>query len=67
MDYNININKICRVCLEEGVLTSIFNTEFAMMPAEMIMLCAKIKVLIIIAIVHTLAYCLYLFYKGIQK
>lgn len=44
MDYNININKICRVCLEEGVLTSIFNTEFAMMPAEMIMLCAKIKV-----------------------
>lgn len=44
MDYNININKICRVCLEEGVLTSIFNTEFAMMPSEMIVLCAKIKV-----------------------
>lgn len=45
MDYNININKICRVCLEEGLQhTSIFNTEFAMMPAEMIMLCAKIKV-----------------------
>lgn len=34
MDYNININKICRVCLEEGVLTSIFNMEFAMMPGE---------------------------------
>lgn len=44
MDYNININKICRVCLEEGVLTSVFNTEFAMMPAEMMMLCAKVKV-----------------------
>lgn len=44
MDYNININKICRVCLEESVLTSIFNTEFAMMPAEMMMLCAKVKV-----------------------
>ncbi|KAJ6630188.1 Zinc finger and BTB domain-containing protein 49 [Pseudolycoriella hygida] len=44
MDYNININKICRVCLEEGVLTSIFNMEFAMMPADMIMLCAKVKV-----------------------
>lgn len=52
MDYNININKICRVCLEEGVLTSIFNTEFAMMPAEMIMLCARIKVYIIC--VHSL-------------
>lgn len=44
MDYNININKICRVCLEENVLTSIFNTEFAMIPAEMLMLCAKVKV-----------------------
>lgn len=44
MDYNININKICRVCLEESVLTSIFNAEFAMMPAEMMMLCAKVKV-----------------------
>lgn len=44
MDYNININKICRVCLEEGVLTSIFNTEFAMQPAEMIALCARIRV-----------------------
>lgn len=45
MDYNININKICRVCLEENVLTSIFNTEFAMVPAEMLMLCAKVKVM----------------------
>lgn len=44
MDYNININKICRVCLEENVLTSIFNTDFAMVPAEMLMLCAKVKV-----------------------
>lgn len=50
MDYNININKICRICLEEGVLTSIFNTEFAMMPADMLMLCAKIKVQVTILI-----------------
>lgn len=44
MDYNININKICRVCLEESVLTSIFNTDFAMVPSEMMMLCAKVRV-----------------------
>lgn len=44
MDYNININKICRVCLEENALTSIFHTEFAMIPAEMLMLCAKVRV-----------------------
>lgn len=42
MDYNIN--KMCRICLEEGVLTSVFTTEFQMMPADMIMLCAKVKV-----------------------
>lgn len=42
MDYNIH--KMCRICLEEGVHTSIFNTEFQMQPAEMIMLCAKVKV-----------------------
>lgn len=47
MDYNININKICRVCLEESVLTSVFNTDFAMMPADMLMLCAKVKVILI--------------------
>lgn len=47
MDYNtaININKICRICLEENALTSVFNTEFAMIPAEMLMLCAKVKVI----------------------
>ena len=42
MDYNIN--KMCRVCLEEGAFTSLFNTEFQMMPSEMLMLCAKVKV-----------------------
>lgn len=47
MDYNININKICRVCLEENALTSIFHTEFAMIPAEMLMLCAKVRVSLI--------------------
>lgn len=52
MDYNsvININKICRICLEskfleENALTSLFNTDFAMIPAEMLMLCAKVKVI----------------------
>lgn len=44
MDYNFDVNKICRVCLEESMLTSIFNTEFAMMPSDMMMLCAKVKV-----------------------
>ncbi|XP_017097634.1 transcriptional repressor RHIT [Drosophila bipectinata] len=45
MDYNIN--KICRVCLEEGTpgpLTSIYSTDFAMMPSVMLMQCAKIRV-----------------------
>lgn len=42
MDYNIH--KICRVCLEEGALTSIYSTEFAMMPMTMMMMCAKIRV-----------------------
>ncbi|XP_055681295.1 zinc finger protein 195-like [Lutzomyia longipalpis] len=42
MDYNTN--KLCRVCLEEGVLTSIFNTEFSMTPSDMIQMCAKVKI-----------------------
>ncbi|XP_030384325.1 zinc finger protein 205 [Scaptodrosophila lebanonensis] len=42
MDYNIH--KICRVCLEEGAQTSIYSTEFAMMPSAMMMMCAKIRV-----------------------
>ncbi|XP_037927792.1 zinc finger protein 628 [Teleopsis dalmanni] len=42
MDYNIH--KICRVCLEEGALTSIYSTEFAMTPSTMMMMCAKIRV-----------------------
>lgn len=45
MDYNIH--KICRVCLEEGTpgpLTSIYSTDFAMMPSVMLMQCAKIRV-----------------------
>jgi hypothetical protein len=43
MDYNIN--RLCRVCLEEGVFTSIFSTELvAMPPAEMLVLCANIKI-----------------------
>lgn len=32
------------MCLEENAVTSIFHTEFAMIPAEMLMLCAKVRV-----------------------
>uniref|UniRef100_A0A182IXH7 Protein krueppel n=1 Tax=Anopheles atroparvus TaxID=41427 RepID=A0A182IXH7_ANOAO len=43
MDYNIS--RLCRVCLEEGVFTSIFSTELvAMAPANMLVMCANIKV-----------------------
>lgn len=45
MDYNIH--KICRVCLEEVnpiSVTSIYSTDFAMMPSVMLMQCAKIRV-----------------------
>jgi len=43
MDYNIH--KICRVCLEElHPVTSIYSTDFAMMPSVMLMQCAKIRV-----------------------
>lgn len=47
MDYNINIHKICRVCLEEGALSSIFHTDYTVLPAEMIVFCAKVKVLFV--------------------
>ncbi|ALC39751.1 CG17328 [Drosophila busckii] len=45
MDFNVH--KICRICLEEGApspLTSIYSTEFAMMPSQMLMMCSKIRV-----------------------
>uniref|UniRef100_A0A182NZW0 Uncharacterized protein n=1 Tax=Anopheles epiroticus TaxID=199890 RepID=A0A182NZW0_9DIPT len=43
MDYNIS--RLCRVCLEEGVFTSIFSTELVpMAPANMLVMCANIKV-----------------------
>lgn len=45
MDFNVH--KICRVCLEEGApspLTSIYSTDFAMMPSQMLMMCSKIRV-----------------------
>ncbi|XP_005180691.1 zinc finger protein 774 [Musca domestica] len=43
MDYNLH--KICRICLKEGVpCTSIYSTEFSMMPSSMMMMCAKIRV-----------------------
>lgn len=40
----MDLQKICRICLKEGALTSIFSTEFTMTPSAMIMLCAKIFV-----------------------
>lgn len=43
MDYN-NQHKICRVCLEEGAITSIYSTEFAMTPSVMMMICAKVRI-----------------------
>lgn len=47
MDYNIS--RLCRVCLEEGVFTSIFNTDLvAMAPADMLVMCANIKVMFFI-------------------
>lgn len=33
--YRLN-NKVCRVCLEEGIFTSIFSAEFAVPPASML-------------------------------
>ncbi|XP_052896049.1 zinc finger protein 271-like isoform X1 [Anopheles moucheti] len=43
MDYNIS--RLCRVCLEEGVFTSIFSTELVpMAPANMLVMCSNIKV-----------------------
>ncbi|TMW47296.1 hypothetical protein DOY81_007632 [Sarcophaga bullata] len=44
MEMDYNLHKICRVCLKEGALTSIYSTEFSMMPSTMLMLCAKIRV-----------------------
>uniref|UniRef100_A0A182R9L4 ZAD domain-containing protein n=1 Tax=Anopheles funestus TaxID=62324 RepID=A0A182R9L4_ANOFN len=43
MDYNIS--RLCRVCLEEGVFTSIFSTELVpMAPANMLVMCSNVKV-----------------------
>ncbi|XP_075161551.1 uncharacterized protein LOC142234331 isoform X2 [Haematobia irritans] len=47
MDYNLHkatMGHICRVCLKEGALTSIYSNEFSMMPSSMMMMCAKIHV-----------------------
>lgn len=40
-----DVDKVCRICLEEGVLTSVFTCDFGIMPCQMLMLCAKIKVI----------------------
>lgn len=39
-----DINKICRVCLEEGMLVSIYSTEYAISPLDMIVVCTNVKV-----------------------
>lgn len=39
-----DINKICRVCLEEGLLISIYSTEYAISPFDMIVVCTNVKV-----------------------
>lgn len=40
----MHFNSNCRVCLEDTALNSIFSTEFAMLPCDMMMLCSKIRV-----------------------
>lgn len=35
--YRLN-NKVCRVCLEEGIFTSLFSAEFAVPPSSMLQL-----------------------------
>lgn len=56
MEYNpsFDLNKMCRICLDtdEIMVTSIFNTDFAMMPAAMMMLCAKVKVIQAIGLIE---------------
>ncbi|XP_026479847.1 zinc finger protein 235-like [Ctenocephalides felis] len=41
----IDVIKLCRVCLEDGATMSLFSTDFAVMPSHMMWMCAKIKVL----------------------
>lgn len=42
--YNLN-SKICRGCLEEnGIYTSIFSKEYAMMPSEMLSATTSLKI-----------------------
>lgn len=39
-----DINKICRVCLEEGHMISIYCTEYAISPLDMIVSCTSVKI-----------------------
>ncbi|VVC97342.1 unnamed protein product [Leptidea sinapis] len=38
------MNKICRICLEEGVLSSIFTTNYKLSVCDMIEFCTNIKI-----------------------
>lgn len=40
-----DINKVCRVCLQEGILTSVFNKNFAIRHSDMMMYCTTVKIL----------------------
>lgn len=42
------MNKICRLCLEEGVLSSIFTKNFNLSLCDMIEYCCNLKVKVII-------------------
>lgn len=44
MEPVFDINKICRVCLEEGILLSIYSNEYAISPLDMIVSCTNVKV-----------------------
>lgn len=43
MEPVFDINKICRVCLEEGILLSIYSNEYAISPLDMIVACTNVK------------------------
>ncbi|XP_037040105.1 zinc finger protein 2 homolog [Bradysia coprophila] len=44
MERVFDINKICRVCLEEGILLSIYSNEYAISPLDMIVSCTNVKI-----------------------
>lgn len=48
------MNKICRICLEEGVLSSVFTKNYSISLCDMIEYCCNIKVKIKHSIIYLL-------------